>query len=108
MLRVTVLPLPVKSVSVKMHDPRDTVKLQLAVPVQPSGAVQFTGVVPSPKTEPEGGVQTAVNGGLLPVVTGVGNVTTVGPDALRQVLGGQKRVLGTHGSGAHENAIPSY
>jgi hypothetical protein len=109
MLRVTVLPLPVKSVSVKMHDARVTLKLQLAVPPHPSGAVQLTGVVPSPKTEPEGGVQTAVDPGEVPpVVTGVGNVTTVGAVAFRHVLAGQKRLLGTHGAAAHENVMPSY
>jgi hypothetical protein len=92
-----------------MGDASVTLKLQLTVPVKhPFGAVQLTVVVPSAKTEPEGGVQTAVDGGLVPLVAGVGYVTTLGAVALMQVLGGQERVLGTHGAAAHENVMPSY
>ena len=52
--------------------PTVTVKVQLAVFFDPSVAVQVTGVVPTGKVEPDGGLQSVATPGQLSVAVGGG------------------------------------
>ena len=75
-LIVKELPLPPKSITVRVCAAKVTLKLQTkSSPPQRSGAVQVTTVVPRGKTDPKGGEHIAV---IPALVTGVVYVTAVG------------------------------
>lgn len=61
-------------------------KVQLALLLAASVAVQVTGVVPTGKAEPEGGVQTTVPPGKLSEKVGAGNVTVSAPHSPGNVV----------------------
>jgi hypothetical protein len=76
---VTVLPGPVQasgSESAKPARLTPTEKLHVDMLFEASVALQLTVVTPTGKTEPEGGVQTAVTPGQLSETAGAGKLTT--------------------------------
>lgn len=97
------LPLPPKSTTVRVCPAKVTLKLQAnSPPPQPLGAVQLTRVVPTGKTDPEGGVHVAA---VPALVTGVVYVKVAGVSVGMQIPPGHERVAETQ---AHEKVIPSY